>query len=81
VLLIPAASLADTVVVIPSEAPPRAREILVRITGAIAEPASGEDRRVIAIAALALAASMLEPQRPDLADVLRVAIAMLIGPV
>jgi hypothetical protein len=55
------------------------RELLVRITGAIAEPASGEDRRVIAIAALALAAAMLEPQRPDLADALRNAIAILIG--
>jgi hypothetical protein len=81
VLLIPATSIADTIVVIPSEAPPRVREILVRITGAIAEPASSEDRRVIAIAALALAAAMVEPQRRDLADVLRIAIAMLIGPV
>jgi hypothetical protein len=41
---------------------------------------SGEDRRVIAIAALALAAAMVEPNRPDLADALRNAIAILIGP-
>jgi hypothetical protein len=45
-------------------APPRSREILEHITRTIPEPASGEDRCCIAIAALSLAAAMAELDRP-----------------
>jgi hypothetical protein len=48
------------------------------ITRTIPEPASGEDRCCIAIAALSLAAAMAELDRPDLARALRAGIAMLI---